>query len=157
DETSDVGRSTSAAERPKNLAHGASRGSEEKRREAPEGRKREHEPASIVEETNNETTASFEMARLQAAPSDATKESGASAPEGTTACFISDLIPTTAHIDLTWGMSFDLYPLQTIESKKEYYARAIPDRWLTVFTHDPKIPWAYLQRGAAGKMIALEV
>src|SRR3984957_9481404 len=35
---------------------------------------------------------------------------------GRTACYISDLIPTTAHIDLTWGMAFDLYPLQTIES-----------------------------------------
>ena len=43
-----------------------------------------------------------------------------------TACYISDLIPTTAHIDLTWGMGFDLYPLQTIESKKQYYAKSIP-------------------------------
>src|ERR1700733_10653740 len=56
---------------------------------------------------------------------------------GRTACYISDLIPTTAHIDITWGMSFDLYPLQTIESKKQYYAKAIPEKWLTVFTHDP--------------------
>src|ERR1700716_447225 len=43
----------------------------------------------------------FERARLQAAPSKATKEGGALAPEGHTACYISDLIPTTAHIDLT--------------------------------------------------------
>jgi glyoxylase-like metal-dependent hydrolase (beta-lactamase superfamily II) len=74
-----------------------------------------------------------------------------------TACYISDLIPTTAHIDLTWGMSFDLYPLQTIESKKEYYARAIPEKWLTVFTHDPKIPWAYVEKDDSGKLIAKEV
>jgi glyoxylase-like metal-dependent hydrolase (beta-lactamase superfamily II) len=74
-----------------------------------------------------------------------------------TACYISDLIPTTAHIDLTWGMGFDLYPLQTIESKKEYYARAIPERWLTVFTHDPKIPWAYVEKDQAGKMSVREV
>lgn len=74
-----------------------------------------------------------------------------------TACYISDLIPTTAHIDVTWGMSFDLYPLQTIESKKEYYARAIPEKWLTVFTHDPKIPWAYVEQDHTGKMIAKEV
>lgn len=74
-----------------------------------------------------------------------------------TACYISDLIPTTAHIDLTWGMSFDLYPLQTIESKKVYYARAIPEKWITVFTHDPKIPWAYVEKDEAGKMIAKEV
>jgi glyoxylase-like metal-dependent hydrolase (beta-lactamase superfamily II) len=71
-----------------------------------------------------------------------------------TACYISDLIPTTAHIDITWGMSFDLYPLQTIESKKQYYARAIPEKWLTVFTHDPKTPWAYVEKDEAGKMVA---
>jgi len=75
---------------------------------------------------------------------------------GPTACYISDLMPTAAHIDLTWGMGFDLYPLDTIESKKEYYARAIPGKWLTVFTHDPKIPWAYIERDQSGKMVAKE-
>ena len=49
-------------------------------------------------------------------------------PFGATACYISDLMPTTAHIDLTWGMGFDLFPLDTIESKKEYYARALPEK-----------------------------
>jgi len=75
---------------------------------------------------------------------------------GRTACYISDLIPTTAHIDLTWGMSFDLYPLQTIESKKQYYAKAMAEKWLTVFTHDPKVPWAYVERDELGKMVAKE-
>ncbi len=70
------------------------------------------------------------------------------------ACYISDLIPSTAHIDLAWGMGFDLYPLQTIESKKDYYARSISEKWLTVFTHDPKIPWAYIEKDETGKMVA---
>ena len=74
-----------------------------------------------------------------------------------TACYISDLIPTTAHIDLTWGMGFDLYPLDTIESKRRYYAQALPEKWLTVFTHDPKTPWAYVEREESGKMVAKEV
>jgi glyoxylase-like metal-dependent hydrolase (beta-lactamase superfamily II) len=78
----------------------------------------------------------------------------ASAPEGKTACYISDLIPTTAHIDISWGMAFDLYPLETIESRKRYYAQAIPEKWLTVFTHDPKTPWAYVERDESGKMLA---
>ncbi len=82
------------------------------------------------------------------------ESSGALAPEGTVACYISDLIPTTAHIDITWGMAFDLYPLQTIESKKQYYAKAIPEKWLTVFTHDAKVPWAYVEKDDAGKMVA---
>ena len=72
------------------------------------------------------------------------------------ACYISDLMPSSAHIDLTWGMGFDLYPLDTIASKKEYYARSIPERWLTVFTHDPKTPWAYIERDELGKMVAKE-
>jgi glyoxylase-like metal-dependent hydrolase (beta-lactamase superfamily II) len=73
---------------------------------------------------------------------------------GRTACYISDLIPTTAHIDIAWGMAFDLYPLHTIESKKEYYAKAIPEKWLTVFTHDAKTPWAYVEKDESGKMVA---
>jgi glyoxylase-like metal-dependent hydrolase (beta-lactamase superfamily II) len=64
---------------------------------------------------------------------------------GQVACYISDLIPTTAHLDLTWGMAFDLYPLETIENKKRFYAEAIPGRWLVIFTHDPKVPWAYVE------------
>jgi glyoxylase-like metal-dependent hydrolase (beta-lactamase superfamily II) len=72
---------------------------------------------------------------------------------GQTVCYISDLIPTTAHIDLTWGMAFDLYPLQTIESKKHYYEKALAEKWLTVFTHDAKVPWAYVEKDDAGKMV----
>jgi glyoxylase-like metal-dependent hydrolase (beta-lactamase superfamily II) len=78
----------------------------------------------------------------------------ASGAQRHTVCYISDLIPTAAHIDLAWGMSFDLYPLDTINSKKRYYARAIPQRWVTVFTHDPETPWACLEQDESGKMIA---
>jgi glyoxylase-like metal-dependent hydrolase (beta-lactamase superfamily II) len=76
---------------------------------------------------------------------------------GKTACYISDLIPTTAHLDLTWVMGFDLFPLETIESRKRYYAQALPEQWLTVFTHDPNMPWAHLERNDAGKMVARSV
>jgi glyoxylase-like metal-dependent hydrolase (beta-lactamase superfamily II) len=64
-----------------------------------------------------------------------------------TACYISDLIATSHHLDLTWVMAFDLFPLETIESRKKYYAQAIPERWLTVFTHDDATPWGYVERG----------
>jgi glyoxylase-like metal-dependent hydrolase (beta-lactamase superfamily II) len=76
---------------------------------------------------------------------------------GQTACYISDLIPTSAHLDLTWGMAFDLFPLQTIESRKRYYAQSIPEKWLTIFTHDPNTPWAYVGKDEKGKMIARDV
>jgi glyoxylase-like metal-dependent hydrolase (beta-lactamase superfamily II) len=73
---------------------------------------------------------------------------------GQTACYISDLIPTSAHIDLTWVMAFDLYPLDTIASRKRYYAQAMADNWLTVFTHDDEKPWAYVEKEESGKLTA---
>jgi len=72
---------------------------------------------------------------------------------GKTACYISDLIPTSAHVEVNWVMGFDLYPLETIESRKRYYSRAIAEKWLTLFTHDPSLPWSYLGRDARGKII----
>jgi glyoxylase-like metal-dependent hydrolase (beta-lactamase superfamily II) len=71
---------------------------------------------------------------------------------GKTACYISDLIPTSWHLDPTWVMAYDLFPLETIDNKKKYYERAIPEQWLTIFTHDPDVPWAYLDN-VAGKIV----
>jgi glyoxylase-like metal-dependent hydrolase (beta-lactamase superfamily II) len=73
---------------------------------------------------------------------------------GKVACYISDLIPTTWHLHPTWVMAFDLFPLQTIESRKAYYSQAVTERWLTVFTHDPEFPWGYIEKDAMGRMIA---
>lgn len=80
-------------------------------------------------------------------------ESGAPDENGRkkTACYISDLIPTANHLDLTWVMAFDVLPLETIESRKKYYASAIPEKWLTVFTHDDRTPWGYIERDERGK------
>lgn len=72
---------------------------------------------------------------------------------GQAACYISDLIPTSAHLDLNWVMAFDLYPLETIESRKRYYSRAIPQGWLTMFTHDPEMPWGYVERNDSGRLV----
>jgi glyoxylase-like metal-dependent hydrolase (beta-lactamase superfamily II) len=76
---------------------------------------------------------------------------------GKTACYISDLIPTRAHLDPTWVMSFDLSPIATIDNRKRYYARAIPEKWLTIFTHDSQIPWAYVEFDDKGKLTAAPV
>jgi glyoxylase-like metal-dependent hydrolase (beta-lactamase superfamily II) len=74
---------------------------------------------------------------------------------GQTACYISDLIPTTWHLDVTWVMAYDLFPLETIENRKRYYQQALAENWLTIFTHDPDIPWAYIQN-VKGKMAVAE-
>ena len=72
---------------------------------------------------------------------------------GKTACYISDLIPTSNHLDLNWVMAYDLYPVQSIESRKRFYSRAIPERWLVMFTHDHEVPWGYLEKDERGKVV----
>jgi glyoxylase-like metal-dependent hydrolase (beta-lactamase superfamily II) len=73
---------------------------------------------------------------------------------GKTACYISDLIPTAAHIDPTWVMAFDLSPIDTINSRERYYGEALPGKWLTVFTHGADRPWAYIEKDLSGKLVA---
>jgi glyoxylase-like metal-dependent hydrolase (beta-lactamase superfamily II) len=75
--------------------------------------------------------------------------------QGKTACFTGDLVPTTAHLDPTWAMAFDLYPLDTIESRKRLYAEAIPNHWLLIFTHDHNTPMAYVEKNEEGKLKAI--
>ena len=37
--------------------------------------------------------------------------------EGQRACYIGDLVPTTAHLPYPWIMAFDLYPMETLANK----------------------------------------
>jgi glyoxylase-like metal-dependent hydrolase (beta-lactamase superfamily II) len=74
--------------------------------------------------------------------------------EGQHACYISDLIPTTAHLDPTWVMAYDLDPLESIEQKKRFYKRAIPEKWLVLLTHDHFTPTARIELNEKGKPVA---
>jgi glyoxylase-like metal-dependent hydrolase (beta-lactamase superfamily II) len=55
---------------------------------------------------------------------------------GQTFCFLSDLVPTAAHLPPTWVAAFDLYPLETIAQKEHWLARAAAGRWICGFAHD---------------------
>jgi glyoxylase-like metal-dependent hydrolase (beta-lactamase superfamily II) len=70
---------------------------------------------------------------------------------GQHACFVSDLIPTTAHLEPTWAMGFDLDPLRTIEERKRFYAQAVPQRWLLLFPHDHRTPMAVVSADDRGR------
>jgi glyoxylase-like metal-dependent hydrolase (beta-lactamase superfamily II) len=70
---------------------------------------------------------------------------------GQRACYISDLIPTSAHLDATWVMGYDLDPLACIENRKRFFSRAIPEQWLVLFTHDHHHPMGYVEVGDKGK------
>ena len=73
---------------------------------------------------------------------------------GATLCYPSDLIPTTNHLDPTWVMGYDLYPLTSIASRHRFYEQAIPERWMVAFTHDHEMPLAYVEMGEKGRPVA---
>ena len=73
---------------------------------------------------------------------------------GKRACYVSDLIPTSAHLDVTWVMGYDLDPVTCIDQRKRFYARAIPEHWLVIFTHDHHAPMGYVTLNDKGKPVA---
>ncbi len=73
------------------------------------------------------------------------------------ACYVSDLVPTHHHLDATWVMGYDLDPLTCIEERKRLWARAIPEQWLILFTHDHQVPAAFVDWNDKGKPVVKEV
>jgi glyoxylase-like metal-dependent hydrolase (beta-lactamase superfamily II) len=63
---------------------------------------------------------------------------------GKTLAFVADLLPTRHHIPLPWIMAYDLYPLQSLESKRQWISRMQSGQWIVVFGHDPDVAAATL-------------
>jgi glyoxylase-like metal-dependent hydrolase (beta-lactamase superfamily II) len=63
---------------------------------------------------------------------------------GKTVAFVADLIPTRHHLALSWIMAYDLYPLQTLATKKQWITRMLVENYVVIFGHDPDVPAATL-------------
>ena len=77
--------------------------------------------------------------------------------EGEVAFFLGDLVPTVSHLPLPYIMGYDLYPIQTLETKRWVLDRALEERWLLLFEHDPRIQGGYVRRDEQGKYSLQEV
>jgi glyoxylase-like metal-dependent hydrolase (beta-lactamase superfamily II) len=64
---------------------------------------------------------------------------------GQTAVFVADLLPTTAHLPEPWIMGYDLYPMDTLASKKAFYKEAMEKNALVFFEHDPVVAAGYIR------------
>ncbi len=69
--------------------------------------------------------------------------------EGSPLFFPSDLIPTSAHIQLPWVMAYDNRPILTVEEKAALFDEAVAEGWVLVFDHDSKVIASRLQRKGA--------
>ncbi len=64
--------------------------------------------------------------------------------DGRTAFLLADLVPTRAHLAYPWIMSYDLYPMTTLDNKKKWLPRIAREGWICLFGHDPDVPAARL-------------
>ncbi len=51
--------------------------------------------------------------------------------------FCGDIIPTIAHLRLTWVMAYDLRPTTTIAEKEWINGHGVREGWILTFPHDP--------------------
>jgi len=58
---------------------------------------------------------------------------------GRHAVFIGDVIPMTAHLPDAWIMGYDLYPLETLTTKKRLLQTAEQRDAVLFFEHDPRV------------------
>ena len=58
--------------------------------------------------------------------------------------FVADMLPTRHHLPLAWMPGYDLYPLQTLETKRKRIAEIVEQGWIMAFGHDPDFPTATL-------------
>ncbi|MBP6386884.1 MAG: MBL fold metallo-hydrolase [Pseudarcicella sp.] len=57
--------------------------------------------------------------------------------DGQQILFITDTLPSTAHIPVSYVMSYDMRPLQTMQEKEILLQKALVENWILVFCHDP--------------------
>jgi glyoxylase-like metal-dependent hydrolase (beta-lactamase superfamily II) len=60
--------------------------------------------------------------------------------DGKTLFGFADIVPTRAHVPLAWIMGYDLYPVETLETKRRLLPQAAREQWLCLFYHDADAP-----------------
>ncbi|MBE9542020.1 MAG: MBL fold metallo-hydrolase [Deltaproteobacteria bacterium] len=70
--------------------------------------------------------------------------------------FCSDIVPGTAWVNLPIVMGYDRYPEQTVNEKKIIMERAVKERWLLFYTHDPDTVASRVRVNSKGKYEADE-
>lgn len=63
-----------------------------------------------------------------------------------------DLIPTSSHLPLPWITGYDLYPVMTLETKRDLLGRQREEDWLLYCQHEPgmplgKVEWSDTEKG----------
>jgi hypothetical protein len=67
-----------------------------------------------------------------------------------TVVYMADLLPSAAHIPLSYVMAYDMFPLTTLTEKKLFLNDAVEKEYILFFEHDPNIECCTLQATEKG-------
>jgi hypothetical protein len=67
-------------------------------------------------------------------------ERAADRGRGRTLVMPTDVLPTVSHLPLAHIMSYDLYPVGTLQAKRAFLRQVAEDGRQVVFYHDPRTP-----------------
>jgi glyoxylase-like metal-dependent hydrolase (beta-lactamase superfamily II) len=70
--------------------------------------------------------------------------------KGRTIVYMADLLPSTAHLPLPYVMSYDMFPLKTLNEKKIFLQEALDNDYILFLEHDPKVECCTLQMTEKG-------
>ena len=70
--------------------------------------------------------------------------------KGRTIVFMADLLPSAAHIPLPYVMAYDMFPLTTLNEKKNFLTEAVQNDYILFFEHDPLIECCTLHQTEKG-------
>ena len=65
---------------------------------------------------------------------------------GKTLAIPTDLLPTASHLPLPFIMSYDLFPVGTLEAKRRLLERVVEEGWSLLFYHDPRVAVGKVRR-----------
>jgi glyoxylase-like metal-dependent hydrolase (beta-lactamase superfamily II) len=64
--------------------------------------------------------------------------------------YMADLLPSTGHLPLPYVMSYDMFPLKTLEEKKVFLEEAADKQYILYLEHDPVNECCTVQRTEKG-------
>ncbi|HEX8462520.1 MAG TPA: MBL fold metallo-hydrolase [Segetibacter sp.] len=70
--------------------------------------------------------------------------------KGRTIVYMADLLPSTSHLPLPYVMSYDMFPMKTLQEKKAFLQEAVENDYVLFLEHDPKVECCTLQMTEKG-------
>lgn len=70
--------------------------------------------------------------------------------KGKTIVYMADLLPSVGHLPLPYIMSYDMFPLKTLEEKKSFLEEAADNEYILFLEHDPHYECCTVQQTEKG-------